>query len=74
MKTTVRSQKSGSQRSRRTASIRSLKNRSQKSNRQSDVQRNEMYVIGGTLETVNVNYKVDKDNRRVQQMTSLNCQ
>ena len=71
MKTTVRSQKSGSQRSRRTTSIRSLK-RSQKSNRASEVQTNEMYVIGGSLETVNINYKVDRENKRVQQRATLN--
>jgi len=71
MKTTVKSRGSGaSVRSRRTTSIRS-NHRSQHSKRGSDVQSNEIYVIG-SMETTNFNYSVDKNRRRVQQHVTHN--
>ena len=69
-KTTVRSHKSAaSARSRRTHSIRSMRSK-QRSNRASDMQTNDFYVVG-SLDTINVNYKVDVDHQRVKQKPLL---
>ena len=71
-KTTVRSHKSGSMHSRRTQSIRSLRSKHRQS-RNSEMQTNDFYVVG-SLDTINVNYKVDKERQRVQSKPLLQSQ
>ena len=64
--TTIRSQKSagGSVASRKSHSIRSLRSH-QRSKRASEMQTNDFYVVG-SLDTINVNYKVDVERQRIQ--------
>lgn len=68
--TTMRSHKSASAVSRRTQqSIRSLRN-SQRQSRASNMQTNEMYVVG-SLDTININYIVDTESKVVRRKPML---
>ena len=50
--------------SRKSHSIRSLRSH-QRSKRASEMQTNDFYVVG-SLDTINVNYKVDVERQRIQ--------
>ena len=70
--TTGRSQKSANTiRSRKSRSIHSLR-RSQQRSRASEMQTNDFYIVG-SLDKINVNYKVDIKNHAVNSKLSLNC-
>ena len=71
--TTVRSQKSAGSmaHSRKSNSIRSMRNSQRSNNNRNSQQRqtNEMYVVG-SMDNIQVNYKVDVENQKVYQKTN----